>query len=138
MRLSKKTQPSAGRHCRQGAMLVVTLVCMAIVIGIIGAMLQGALRARRQLHAERNLRQTELLLAAGLDRAALKLQASQNYDGETWKIPAEELLDAGAGEVVIGVTSPAPDEPWQVTIAAEYPLGTAASVRRSRTFAVNR
>jgi hypothetical protein len=118
-------------------MLVVTLACMAIVVGIVGVMLQGALRVRRQLHAERNLRQTELLLSAGLDRAAHKLKATWDYDGETWKIPADELLTAGAGEVVIRVVA-VDGEPWQVSIAAEYPLGTVASVRRSRTFVINR
>ena len=106
---------------RRGAMLVVALACLAIVMAIIGVMLQGALRARRQLHVERDLRQVELLLEAGIDRAAFQLASDDDYAGETWQIPASDLLGRGDGEVVI---------------AAEYPVGTPKSVRRTRTFLV--
>jgi type II secretory pathway pseudopilin PulG len=121
---------------RRGAMLVVALACLAIVMAIIGVMLQGALRARRQLHVERDLRQVELLLEAGLDRAALQLAGDDDYAGETWQIPASDLLGSGDGEVVIVAARSGDAEPWQVRVAAEYPVGTSASVRRTRTFLV--
>ena len=121
---------------RRGAMLVVALACLAIVMAIIGVMLQGALRARRQLHVERDLRQVELLLEAGLDRAALQLAGDDDYAGETWQIPASDLLGRGDGEVVIVAARSGDAEPWQVRVAAEYPIGTPASVRRTRTFLV--
>ena len=117
-------------------MLVVAIACLAIVMAIVGVMLQGALRARRQLHVERDLRQVELLLEAGLDRAAFQLASNDDYAGETWRIPASELLGSGDAEVVI-VTQRSDDaEPWQVRVAAEYPVGTVSSVRRTRTFQV--
>jgi Tfp pilus assembly protein PilX len=121
---------------RRGAMLVVALACLAIVMAIIGVMLQGALRARRQLHVERDLRQVELLLEAGLDRAAFQLASDDDYAGETWQIPASDLLGRGDGEVVIVATRSGDAEPWRVRVAAEYPVGTPASVRRTRTFLV--
>ncbi len=121
---------------RQGAMLVVSLACLAIVMAIVGVMLQGALRARRQLHAERDLRQVELLLEAGIDRAAFQLASNDNYEGETWRIPASGLLGSSDAEVVIVAERSAGAEPWQVRVAAEYPVGTAASVRRTRIFQV--
>lgn len=121
---------------RRGAMLVVALACLAIVMAIIGVMLQGALRARRQLHVERNLRQVELLLEAGLDRAAFQLAGEDDYAGETWRIPASDLLGNGDGEVVIVATHSGDAEPWRVRVAAEYPVGSPASVRRTRTFLV--
>lgn len=121
---------------RQGAMLVVALACLAIVMAIVGVMLQGALRARRQLHVERDLRQVELLLEAGLDRAAFQLASNDDYEGETWRIPASDLLGASDAEVVIVAERPTDAEPWQVRVAAEYPLGTVASIRRTRTFQV--
>jgi hypothetical protein len=123
-----------GRHC--GTVLVATLACMAIVMAIVGGMLQGALRARRQLHTERNFRQVELLLEAGVDRAASRLFEDDAYSGETWEIPADHLLGNGAGAVVITATRPGNDRSWQVRVAAEYPVGTVTSVRRSRTFSV--
>lgn len=121
---------------RRGAMLVVALACLAIVMAIIGAMLQGALRARRQLHVERDLRQVELLLEAGLDRAAFQLADDDDYAGETWQIPASDLLGHGDGEVVIVAERSGDADPWRVRVAAEYPVGTPRSVRRSRTFLV--
>jgi hypothetical protein len=122
---------------RRGAMLVVALACMAIVMALVGVMLQGALRARRQLHVERDLRQTELLLDAGLDRAAFQLSQSSSYEGETWTIPADQLLGSGEGEVVIAVTRRGDADVWRVRVAAEYPVGTPSSVRRTRTFSVD-
>ena len=121
---------------RRGAMLVVALACLAIVMAIVGVMLQGALRARRQLHVERDLRQVELLLEAGLDRAASQLAGDDDYAGETWKIPATDLLGRGDGEVVIVAARSGDAEPWRVRVAAEYPVGTPKSVRRTRTFRV--
>lgn len=121
---------------RRGAMLVVALACLAIVMAIVGVMLQGALRARRQLHVERDLRQVELLLEAGLDRAAFQLASDYDYTGETWQIPASDLLGRGDGEVVIVATRSGDAEPWRVRVAAEYPVGTPTSVRRTRTFLV--
>jgi hypothetical protein len=121
---------------RRGAMLVVALACLAIVMAIVGVMLQGALRARRQLHVERDLRQVELLLEAGLDRAAFQLASDDAYAGETWRIPASHLLGRGDGEVVIVAARSGDVEPWRVRVAAEYPVGTPASVRRTRTFLV--
>ena len=137
-------QPSATRHAdrrrrasrRRGAMLVVALACLAIVMAIIGVMLQGALRARRQLHVERDLRQVELLLEAGIDRAAFQLASDGGYGGETWRIPASDLLGYGDGEVVIVAERSGDAAPWRVRVAAEYPVGTPKSVRRSRTFLV--
>jgi type II secretory pathway pseudopilin PulG len=118
-------------------MLVVALACLAIVMAIIGMMLQGALRARRQLHVERDLRQAELLLEAGIDRAAFQLADDDDYAGETWQIPASDLLGHGDGEVVIVAERSGDAEPWQVRVVAEYPVGTPRSVRRSRTFLVH-
>lgn len=143
MNLSASSRQAAIRHNerrhaprRRGAMLVVALACLAIVMAIIGVMLQGALRARRQLHVERDLRQVELLLEAGLDRAAFQLTSNDAYAGETWRILASDFLGSGDGEVVIVAARSGDAEPWQVRVAAEYPVGTPASVRRSRTFLV--
>jgi hypothetical protein len=131
------TERELATRRRGGVVLVAALVCMAIVLGIVGSMLQGALRARRQLHAERDLRQTELLLDAGVDRAANKLAEDTDYVGETWKTPASEVLGAGTGEVVIEVTRPGDSDSWNVHVAAEYPAGAQTSVRRARTFSVH-
>jgi hypothetical protein len=121
--------------------LAVALVCLLIVMGLLAGMLKGALRERRQMRQERDLRQTELLVEAGADRAAVRLAADDGYDGETWNVPAEEIIGLGAGQVLIEVTRDASaedreDAPWLVRIVAEYPLGGETSIRRTRSFTV--
>lgn len=138
-RRCSKSQPP-----RRGALLIVALTCMAIVIAIIGLLFSSSLRTRRQLHAERDLRQVELLVDAGLRRAAVKLSAEESYVGETWRIPADQLLHNGAAEVTIAVASPEDSEDRDedgktvaVTIAARYPLNVPRTVQRTRTFTIH-
>jgi hypothetical protein len=116
--------------------LVVALVCLLVVMTILGAALQGTLLLRRQWHVERDLRQTELLMQAGLDRAAWRLAGEPDYRGETWTLPAEAIVGTGGGQVVIQLERESPEEPWQVHVTAEYPVGSERSIRRSRDFLV--
>lgn len=119
---------------RHGAVLVVVLVCLLVIMAILASMLKGTLLAHRQLHKERNLRQTELLLQAGSDRARYRVANDTNYRGETWNLPADAIADKGPGRVTIEV-SPADGQAAQTAkIVAEYPLGDETSIRRSRTF----
>jgi hypothetical protein len=105
-------------------------------MSVLGSMLQGALCARRQLHAERDLRQTEFLLQAGADRAAFRLSNETDYRGETWNVPAQQLVGSGDGQVTICASRDSEEKPWQLRIVAEYPLGGELSIRRSQTFLV--
>ena len=119
------------RRC--GAVLIVTLVCLVIVMALVGTMLVGAMRRGRQLKVERDLVQCELLLQAGIDRAADQLAASPvDYVGETLEITAAEIGGSSAGQVTIEVTRNG--QPPQVRVQAEYPAASDHSVRRSRTF----
>lgn len=126
------------RHAksRRGAILVAALVALVIVMALIGALVQGTLRARRQLHVERDRRQAELLLQAGLDRASLRLASETDYRGESWELPAESITGGGSGLVTIETSREAEDQPWQIHVVAEYPTGSERSIRRSRTILV--
>jgi hypothetical protein len=121
------------REKKRGAILIAALVCLAIVMGLLGSMLAGAIRTGRQLHAERDLRQCELLLAAGVDRAMLRLATEPDYRGETWTLPAAEMIAGGDGVVTIDVALDATQQPWPFKVSAEYPAGSERSIRRSRT-----
>ncbi len=123
-------------HQRRGTVLVAALVCMLVVMTLLGNMLQGTLRVRRQLRTQRDLRQTELLLEAGADRAAYRLFRETDYRGETWAIPAEQIVGRGDGQVTMEASRDSDGKPWQVRVVAEYPLGSELSVRRSHTFIV--
>jgi hypothetical protein len=119
---------------RRGAVLVAALVCLLVVMAVLSSMLQGTLRARRQLHRERDLRQAELLLQAGVERAAFRFASEPGYRGETWSLPAVMITGSKAGRVMIEFSRESDEQPWRVDVAAEYPAGNEASIRRSHTF----
>jgi hypothetical protein len=121
---------------RSGLMVVAALTCLLIVTVIIVNMLQSAIRMRRQLHAQRDLRQTELLLTAGAERAASHLNSESEFAGDTWELPADAITGRGAGRVKTHVTRSDSSATWHVHVAAEYPLDRGPSVRRSRTFEI--
>jgi type II secretory pathway component PulK len=129
----KPTRAGAGRR---GTVLIAALVCLLIVMALLGSMLQGSLRARRQMHVQRDLRQCELLLQAGAERAVHRLATQADYRGESWAVPAEQIVGTGEGQVTIAAMRDADDLPWQLRVVAEYPLSGERSIRRSRTFSV--
>jgi type II secretory pathway component PulK len=126
----------AGTSNRGGAVLVAALVCLLVVMGMLGTMLQGALQSHRQLRRERDLRQTELLLDAGCDRALHRLANETDYRGETWNVPADAFADKGEGRVTIEISPKDGQTARKAHVVAEYPLGDETSIRRSRTFQV--
>ena len=135
---AQRTPARPDSRRRRGSVMFFALVCMLIVVSLVGMMLQVALRTRRQVLAERDLRQTEFLLQAGAERAAYRLTSDADFREETW-IPPGECL-AGRGRVVIKASRSLARGPWQVDIIAQFPLeaelrlDNVRSVHRSRTF----
>ena len=121
---------------KRGMALVTALVCLLVVMAMLGQMLLGAIRAGRQLHIERDRRQCELLLQAGIERAAHRFESDPNYAGETWKVTSDELLGKGAGEVSIERAADESSDSQRLLITAEYPAGSERSVRRSRSISL--
>jgi hypothetical protein len=123
---------------RRGLVLTAALVCLVVSMAIIGTMLKAALTARRQLHTERDVRQAELLLQAGFDRAASKLAADSTFNGDTWELTADEIIGRGTARVTTKIEpADASGTPtWQIHVVAEYPLGRDFPIQRSQTFAV--
>jgi hypothetical protein len=120
---------------RSALVLVAALACLLIVTSIIGTMLQGALRTRRQLHAERDRRQVQLLLQAGIERAAQRLSTEPGYTGDTWDLPSDSIMGHGAGRVTAKV-SPSESGATSIAVTAEYPVDRDFPIRRSRTVQV--
>ena len=118
---------------RQASILIAALVCLAIVMALIGGMLLSALRAARQLHLERDLRQCELLLAAGTARAIAQSVTKTDYRGETWRLAADDIANTAPGEVTIELLPDSQANRRQCRIVAEYPFGSETSIRRSQT-----
>ncbi len=118
---------------RTGAVLVAALVCLLVIMAMIGMMLRRTLREQQQLHAERDLRQTKLLLQAGIARAAVRLAADPNYRHETWNLPPDAVMNSGEGRVTISLSPLSEPHFLTATVIAEYPVGRETSIRRSRT-----
>jgi len=128
-------QSSHRRRC-QGSILIAALVCLVIIVAIVSSMLAAALTTSRQLRAERDLRQCELLLQAATDRAAHRLSTEHDYRGETWNVSADNIAGGGEGRVTIELSSDPQEKNQRLTIIAEYPAGCETSIRRSRIFSL--
>ena len=128
---------SNSRHRkRRGTILIVALLCLLVIMSLLGTMLLAALQSTRQLHAERNLRQCELLLQAGIERAVVQIAKQPDYSGETQEIPSAEIIHQGTGRITIAVTPATTSAPAQLRVAAEYPADSEFAVRRARTLSI--
>lgn len=109
------------KNPRGGVLLVCVLVCLLVACSLVTAMVHNALRFRRDVHLQHQMRQTELLLDAGVLRAARRLRTSADYQGESWQ-PEGAIQRFDNPQVEIRVTSLAADS-RRVEVTAS--LGTA-------------
>jgi hypothetical protein len=115
-----KQATSSGR--RHGAILVAVIVCLMIASALLVSTLGVAVSQTRATQLQLWRLQAEWLAQSGLGRAAARLQTDANYQGETWRLPAEEFGGSDAAVVRIEVAT-VPDEPGrrQVRVEADYP-----------------
>ena len=133
-----------GAPDRRAAVLICMLVCVAIAASLVAATLQSALRARRELRLQRQLRQTELLLTAGLERAVARLRSDAAYRGETWELDPATLPGSPLGRVRIEVTptqaessSPSRPESHQIHVVARIANSDLHGTQRSDTLTLD-
>ncbi len=94
---------SIRRQRRSGALIICVLVCMLVAVTLVGTAAQLALRSRREVRTQQQMLQTELLLDAGVLRAAQQLELSADYQGESWR-PVEAIESFETAVVVIRVS----------------------------------
>ena len=125
-----KSHDRNSRRPRRGAILAGALICLFIVLLFAGALVQAVVTQRRQARTHERQPQAMHLADAGLRRAALQLQQSADYAGETWRVPAEQFGGRDAGEVLIQVSPlDAPPRERLVRVEARFPAaGDAPSV----------
>lgn len=132
--LSPERPVRASRH--RGFAVLATLVCLLIVVSIVGAMIQGAIRTRRQMHVERDRRQCELLLIAGTARAVQLPWSDPNVTGDVWQPQADEIVGNGSGRVTCELSPMSADGSRQLRVVAEYPTDRDFPIRRSQSFQI--
>ncbi len=113
-------------------MVFAALACLLVATSIALAMLHSSLRARRQLHTERDRRQCEMLLQLGAERARVRLAADTEYRGEVINVPSEAVTGRGAGRITTQISPQ--DSGWRVRVQAEYPLDQRFTTKRSQEF----
>lgn len=125
---------------RHGTLVVCVLVCLLVAASLMGAATLNALRTRRSLRLELQMRQTELLLDAGVLRAAKQLQRSDDYQGETWQ-PSRDRVGFDSPTVTIDVQREPGSNLVQVQVVAQLgspPQGleraNPSGTRRSHQF----
>ncbi len=122
---------------RRGAALIVALVLLMLIGMVSAAFVRAGVARRRQSAMAERRAQADWLAESALDRAAVRLESDDTYDGETWNIPADDLGGRGTAAVRIEVENVA-DAPRRrrVNVQAEYPLGSDRRARRSRSITI--
>jgi Tfp pilus assembly protein PilX len=120
------------RH-RNGTVLVCVLVCVAVASALVVGATRSALRTHRQLRVQRQLRQTELLAEAAVERAIRQLGHNVQYRGETWELSPHALPEDEAASARIAVTPLPKVSPTEYRIVVTARLGPDSPdpIRRS-------
>jgi len=119
-------QPGPTR--RQASIVVCVLACMLVATALVVSATKAALQTRREVRTQHQLRQVELVLEAGIQRAARQLQDNTDYRGEIWKPSPAATSDLA--QVKIEVSS---DE---VHVVASVPAGLPVTIQRSYSFPI--
>lgn len=125
------------RRHRTAIVLICVLACMAVVTSLVANTTRMALTTRKAMRSQHQLRQVELLLEAGVARAAKRLSDNPEYTGETWQLSPTTLTCAEQAEVKISVTPDGEVWPPEVTVVAKLGPTDAVQMKRSHTFAIN-
>lgn len=127
---------------RLGTLIVCVLVCLLVSASIAAATTHAALQWRRGIRMEHQLRQTDLLLDAGILRASKQLRRSNEYRGETWR-PGRDSVGFESPLVEIRVRAGNDPGIRQVEVVAHLgeqqnpqPGINASTTRRSHQFTV--
>lgn len=122
---------------RRGAVLLVALVAIAVTSVVFASLLRLSVAERRRVQTEAWQMQAAWLAESGLERAAARLGADAAYQGETWRLSADQLGAAYEAAVKIQVEA-IPDEPERrrVRVEADYPDHPHQRARRTRAVVV--
>ncbi len=134
----KKTVQRTLPHYRQASVLVCVLACMVVAMALVVSTTRSALRAHREVRTQRQLRQVEFVLEAGIQRAARQLSNHAEYRGETWNLSPTATAGLDSAQVEIEVSSIDDGRPHQVKVVVRLPAKSPAVIQRSYTFPINR
>jgi type II secretory pathway component PulK len=133
------TRRCTDRRRRRGAISVIAMIGLLVAAMIGTSLVRLALARHRQVAHEALRLQAEWLAEAGVERAAARLAADADYDGETWNVAAENFRQGWTGRVTMTIhRGESAGAAAQVTVVAEYPAGADRRARTRKTVAVAR
>lgn len=135
--LTSKTRYQAYRVNRRGTIILIPMICLVLSLAIIGELLQQTSIELKQLKKGQYHLQSNWLADAAAQRAVEKLIHQQNYAGETWKLPAEEIGGKFPGEVIIEIKrTTSNSQSLTIRTLASYPANAVERVRVIREWPI--
>jgi hypothetical protein len=131
------------RHKRRpglpGMIAVPAMVCLVLAMMLAAALLRSGLAAREVARDSGRRMQADWLAESGIERAASRLLAHDDYAGETWTITAAEMGGIGEGRVTIAIEEAEGRAGRKLArVVAEYPAGGVLVARASRAVRIDR
>ncbi len=118
------------RFYRRGTIVLIPMVCLILSLAIIGELLKQSSVELKQLKKEQQYLQAIWLADAAAQRAVENLSSQENYAGETWVLPPEEIGGRFPGEVIIEIMRDKQnDKSITIRTQASYPAKVAERVR---------
>ncbi len=131
--------PAHLSKARKAAVLAAAVAALAIATIILFGVLKAAVNHQREIRTQRYQLQADVLANAGLNHAMAQLRKTGSYQGETWRLAADELDGSGPAEVSIRVetVSNQPDD-LHITAQADYPSDTEHRARKTHATTIHR
>jgi type II secretory pathway pseudopilin PulG len=122
------------RQRRDGFILIALMVFIAVAMMLALAWLKTAALERRTFRTLQQRAQAEWLVESAIDRAAARLAANPDYEGETWKLSQADMGGLDAGEALITVETVAENQNVRrVSVQADYPIDIQRRNRRTKS-----
>src|SRR3989304_5162039 len=121
---------------RRGFVLIAVLVVAVLAMALFGLWAKEAVREHRRLAGQQLRLQAGRPAGAGLQRALAQRAGNQEFSGETWSVPADQLGGTRAAEVHIRLAPVADAEAdaLRVEAVARFPVDTLDRAQITRQF----
>lgn len=129
---------SKNRRPRLGVILAAVLIGLLVVVLVGGELTRALVIHHKQSRVLEDRQQSFWLAESALQRATYALASSPDYQGETWRVPADVLGAGRAGVATIQVESVSDPEPGRrIHVEAYYPEDTMHRILCQRKLFVN-
>ncbi|HCO23297.1 MAG: hypothetical protein CME31_27125 [Gimesia sp.] len=136
MRLDYKSEmETQKKKTRQGAVLVIVMICLLLISLVMASLLKSTLMQRRQMLKEQLQVQADWLVESALERAAQRRLTNSEYQGEVWQIDPEELGTryAASAEIVLETEGDGEaDRRLSIQARVKYPENQTDTITRTK------